>query len=523
MSKEIFDKYTRKFSSDDETHLLASISDTLSNSSDLRDSISRTLHLLSQHMGLNRGTITLIDPKTREISIQIAEGLSPEEQARGRYRLGEGITGQVIQSGEAAVVESIQSDPRFLNRTGSRTDVDQSFICLPLAIGSEIFGAISVDREKTEISILEADVKLLSFVALMIAQEVKFLRTLDEKNESLRNENLRLHEELCQKYNIRNIVGNSAVMHQVYENIKQVAQSTTTVLIRGESGTGKELVAQSIHYNSARANQPFIRLNCGAIPESLIETELFGHERGAFTDAKETKLGKFEIADGGTLFLDEIGELSPAVQVKLLRVLQEKEFERVGGNQTIKVNVRVVAATNRNLEEELKNKRFREDLYYRLNVFPIFLPPLRDRKSDILLLAEHFLEKYALENAKVIRRISSLAIDLLSSYHWPGNVRELENCIERSVLLCNGDTIQANHLPPTLQRVDTVETQDETLSFENLVSNFERELIVDALKKTKGNKSKAAKYLKVTERILGYKAELLGISYRVYRDSQPNH
>jgi len=288
------------------------------------------------------------------------------------------------------------------------------------------------------------------------------------------------------------------------------------VLIRGESGTGKELVANSIHYNSPRAKGPFIKVNCAAIPANLIESELFGHEKGAFTGAIKQKLGRFELAHRGTIFLDEIGSIGLDVQANLLRVLQEREFERVGGHRTIKVDVRVVAATNKNLEQAVEDGSFRDDLYYRLNVFPIYMPPLRERKTDVLLLADFFLEKYARENNKAIRRFSTPAIDMLMAYHWPGNVRELENCIERAVLLCEEGVIHSYHLPPTLQ----TGSESDTLpawSLEEAVANLEREMLIDALKNTRGNITRAAELLRTTVRKFNYKAQKYGISFRHYR------
>jgi Nif-specific regulatory protein len=288
------------------------------------------------------------------------------------------------------------------------------------------------------------------------------------------------------------------------------------VLIRGESGTGKELVANAIHYGSPRAKQAFVKLNCAALPVSLIESELFGHEKGSFTGAIRTKQGKFELADKGTMFLDEIGSISLDVQYKLLRVLQEREFERVGGPRTIKTDVRIIAATNKNLEQAVEEGSFRGDLYYRLNVFPIYMPPLRERRTDILLLANFFLEKYVRENGKDIRRLSTPAIDMLNQYHWPGNVRELENCIERAILLCEGNVIHSYHLPPTLQtgeESDTVPSQ----SLEEGVAKLEREMLIDALKNARGNMAKAAELIKLTERKFAYKAKKFGVDYRLYR------
>lgn len=298
--------------------------------------------------------------------------------------------------------------------------------------------------------------------------------------------------------------------------ISQVSKSNATVLIRGESGTGKELVANSIHYNSHRAKSSFIKVNCAALPATLIESELFGHEKGSFTGAIKQKIGKFELAHKGTIFLDEIGSLGLDVQANLLRILQEKEFERVGGHQTIKTDVRVIAATNKNLEEAVESETFRGDLYYRLNVFPIYLPPLRERKTDILLLADFFLEKYARENHKDIRRFSTPAIDMMMEYHWPGNVRELENCIERGVLLCEEGVVHSYHLPPTLQTGKESDTVP-TMSLENAVASMEREMIIDALKNTRGNITVAAKILQTTVRKFAYKAQKYGVDYKYYR------
>jgi Nif-specific regulatory protein len=289
------------------------------------------------------------------------------------------------------------------------------------------------------------------------------------------------------------------------------------VLIRGESGTGKELVAHAIHYNSPRSEKPFVKVSCGALPEGLIESELFGYEPGAFTDARGQKKGRFELAHGGTLFLDEVGELSRSTQVKLLRVLQEREFERLGGVRPIKVDVRLVAATNKDLEAAVQQGEFREDLYYRLNVFSLFMPPLRDRRPDILLLADHFVEKYAAANGKDVRRIATTAIDMLMSYHWPGNVRELENCIERAVLVCDGGVVHAHHLPPTLQTAEVSGTLPRR-SLSTAVESYEKDLILDALKSARGNRAKAARLLDTTERILGYKVVRYGIDPRRFRN-----
>jgi Nif-specific regulatory protein len=308
-------------------------------------------------------------------------------------------------------------------------------------------------------------------------------------------------------------------MQEVFDLIAQVSGSDATVLIRGESGTGKELVAHAIHYNSKRSEYPFIKVNCAALPETVIESELFGHEKGAFTSAVQAREGRFELANNGTIFLDEIGDLSPTIQVKLLRVLQEREFERVGGNETLHINVRIIAATNRDLERLLEEGKFREDLYYRLNVFPIHIPPLRHRKSDIMLLADHFVEKYSKKNSKKIKRISTPAINLLMSYHWPGNVRELENCIERAVLLSTDGVIHGHQLPPSLQSAESTDTGLHS-TLQEALDNVEREILLDALKSLKGNMAKTAKYLGITERIMGLRVKKYNIDPKDFRSKK---
>jgi len=291
--------------------------------------------------------------------------------------------------------------------------------------------------------------------------------------------------------------------------VAQVAGTSTTVLIRGESGTGKELIAHALHYNSPRAQGPFVKVNCAALPETLMESELFGHERGAFTGALERKKGRFELANGGTIFLDEIGELSLATQAKLLRVLQEREFDRVGGHELVRVDVRIIAATNRDLEHAIGERAFREDLYYRLNVFPMFVPPLRERKPDILLLADHFIEKYRVAHKKEVNRLTTPAIDMLMRYHWPGNVRELENVIERAMIVSDGPAIHGRHLPPTLQT--PVVNGAAPGSLKAAVERMEADLLADALKSARGSVAEATRLLSSTERIVRYKLRKFGI------------
>lgn len=486
---------------------LLEVSKALSSTLNIREAVEKVLEIMDRELGMQRGAIALLEDSDNSLSIQYSFGLSEGERRRGRYKKDEGITGKVVSSGKPIIVPQISKEPMFLNRTRQSTPGQEaSFICVPIKDRRKTIGALSITTVYKPNRNYDDAVKFLTIVASMISQSLRLSQMVRQEKAQLADENALLKRELQQKYDFRNIIGTSKEMRDVYEQVAQVAHTNTTVLIRGESGTGKELVAHAIHYNSPRAAKPFVKVNCAALPESLIETELFGHEKGAFTGAIARKRGRFELAEGGTLFLDEIGDLSPAMQVKLLRVLQEREFERVGGTETIKVNVRLIAATNVELEQAVQDGRFRSDLYYRLNVFSIYMPPLRERKTDILLLADHFLEKYSRQSGKSIKRISTPAIDMLMSYHWPGNVRELENVIERATLVCDGNVIHGFHMPPTLQTAEGSGTVTK-VSLDQAVGAFEKELILDALKTVRGNRARAARMLDTTERILGYKVK----------------
>ena len=502
-----------------ELSLLWEISQTLSKSMDLRETVGPVLSALAERMGMTRGTLTLLNRKTGEMYIEVAHGLSEMQKKRGRYQIGEGVTGKVVETRQPAIVPHISDEPLFLDRTGSRKDLhktDISYICVPIKLGTEVIGTLSSDRLFDETISLKEDVRLLSIIASMVAQAVRLRQQTQEERELLIQENLRLQSELKEKFRPSNIIGKSKGMQEVYQLIAHVSSSTATVLIRGESGTGKELIANAIHFNSLRASKPLVKVNCAALPETMLESELFGHEKGAFTGATSMRKGRFELSQGGTIFLDEVGDLPPMTQIRLLRVLQEREFERVGGTQTMKIDVRVIAATNRNLEQLMEEGKFREDLYYRLNVFPIYVPPLRERKTDILLLADFFVERYAQANNKRIQRICTHAIDMLMSYHWPGNVRELENSIERAVLLSNEGVIYGYHLPSTLQTSAYSGTIPHgTLQGE--VDRYECDLIMDALKTSRGNMSRAAKILGTTERIIGLRAQKYNVDSKRFR------
>ncbi len=503
----------------DEIACLYEISSAIHATLDLKKSLYRVLDLLAEHLGMNRGSISLLNPGTSEIHIEVAHGMSPTAKSKGHYKLGEGITGRVIETGRPIAVPEIGDEPLFLDRTGARSGIDKSkiaFICVPIKDGRRVIGALSVDRVFKGTSPLEEDIRLLSIISSLIVQKVALLEKINREKEQLEQENIRLRRELNKKYSFSNIVGNSRKMQEVFYLITQVAKSNANVLLLGESGTGKEMVANAIHYNSLRSANPLVKVNCAALPATLVEAELFGYERGAFTGATRQKEGKFELANGGTIFLDEIGSLALESQGKLLRVLQEKELERLGGTKSIKVNVRLIAATNQDLAVAVEQNRFREDLFYRLNVYPIYLPPLREREADVLLLADYFLEKYAKEYHKDIKRISTPAIDAFVRYNWPGNVRELENCLERAVLLCDDKVIRSYHLPPTLQTAEETGTH-QTQSLKDAMETFERELLIDSLKSSRGNMRKAAMALQTTERIFGYKVKKYGINPKLYR------
>jgi Nif-specific regulatory protein len=501
-----------------ELETLYSISQTLAAGLNQRQTLAEVLDALDTELGMIRSVVSLLAPDSAEITVEVAHNVSEEHQRKVRYRVGEGITGRVIQTGKPMVVPNVSKEPLFLNRFARQNveNAEISFICVPISIGKEVIGTIAVDRIFDRTISLEEDKRVLSIVASMIANDVHARRDAAVQSRLLEDENLRLRSELEDRFRPENIIGNSNAMRDIYRQIHQVAASDTTVLIRGESGTGKELVAHAVHYSSPRAKQPFIKVNCAALNENLLESELFGHEKGAFTGAIQSRKGRIEEAEGGTLFLDEIGEFSPVTQVKLLRVLQERQFERVGSNKPLRTNARIVVATNRDLEKAVAAETFRQDLYYRINVFPIFLPSLRNRKNDILLLADHFVELYASKMKKDVRRISTPAINMMVAYHWPGNVRELENCIERAVLLTTDSVIHSHHLPPTLQTSDASDTVG-TGSLEERINLFTRDLIVDGLKRCDGNLAAAARDLATTPRIIRYKVKELGIDYRRYR------
>ena len=477
--------------------------------------LEEVLDILERDLGMLRGTFTLLEGD--ELRIQAsARMLNAEERALGRYRIGEGITGMVAKTGKAEVVMDVRKDPRFLNRTRSRRHGEPlSFICVPLMHLGQVIGTLSVDREmRGEKAPLERDLALLEIVANITAEAAAVCREECREKDALLAENKALKNMLPPE-NPGGLIGDCREMRTVYEQIRQVAPSEATVLVRGASGTGKELVARAIKGLSARKDKPFIVLNCAALPETLVESELFGHEKGAFTDARERRIGRAEAADGGTLFLDEIGDLPVSVQVKLLRFLQERTFCRVGSNAEIKSDVRFIAATSRNLEDLMAKKLFREDLYYRLSVFPISMPDLAQRGEDVIKLAQCFLARICAKYGKNVTRISPPAVNMMQMYSWPGNVRELENCMERAVLTANGDCIRSYNLPPSMQMPEFAEDpfrQEADKSLDAQVRAFERRILEDALARHGGNRSAAGRELGVSPRMMSYRLSKAGLS-----------
>jgi Nif-specific regulatory protein len=494
---------------------LYEISKLLGSSFNLKSNLRAVMRVLSEYLDMKRGTVAL--RSNSEVSIVAAHGMTEEEVRRGRYRLGEGIIGRVAKLGSPIVIPSIGDEPLFLNKTGARKIIKKenvAFLCVPIKFKNETLGVLSVDRLfRSNVVSFEEDLRLLKIIASLIAQTVKLHMEIEKEREAFLEEKENLRQQLKGRYRIENIIGQSDRMQEVFGAVHSVAISRANVLLRGESGTGKELIAKAIHYMSPRVKCPFVKFNCASIPEGLLESELFGHEKGAFTGAMAMRKGRFELADGGTIFLDEIGDLPLGLQPKMLRVLQEKEFERVGGEKTIKVDVRLIAATSRNLENFVAEGKFREDLYYRLNVVPIFLPSLREKKEDIPLLVEYFLKKYNEENQKSVS-IAADALNTLINYDWPGNVRELENTIERLVVMSRSKVVTPSDLPFNI-RDEAFKAKYASQIKDALpttIEDIEKARIIDAIKKTGGIQAKAARLLGITPRQIGYKIKKYEVS-----------
>ncbi|MEM1353374.1 MAG: sigma 54-interacting transcriptional regulator [Planctomycetota bacterium] len=523
-----------------ELNIVEQISQILGGALELSEVFQRAMSLLGHELSIERAALTLVDPATEQLRIVASVGLSPEEQQRGRYAVGEGVSGRVRETGQPAVIPDVAKHKDFLNKTRTaNTDpaagTPHSYLCLPVFDGSQVVGTIGALKPYTDEEALQADARLLKIFAGLIAQTIRIHQQIRLERDQWLEEKQALTDDLRSRYRFDNIIGSSPVMLEVLGTIAQVASSRATCLILGETGCGKELIAKAIHYNSPRKDKPLIRVNCGALSPQLLESELFGHMKGAFTGALRDKVGRFEAADGGTIFLDEVGTLDMQLQVKLLRVLQEREFERVGDHHTLKVDCRVIAATNLDLQEEVRAGTFREDLYYRLNVVQVHLPPMRSRREDIPLLIDHFLQRYNQENARSVNKISRDVMNVLLRYPWPGNVRELENAIERAVVLSTSDQLTLDLLPLQVRlfaeqtRGDTTDESIEALCsklaehavkqlqvydgqvYEMVVGEVERRLIGEALNYCGGVKLRAADFLGINRNTLNKKVKDLGV------------
>ncbi|QGY45044.1 GAF domain-containing protein [Maribellus comscasis] len=484
--------------------LLFDISQRLIQTRQLKDDLPTILRMIVEYLEAERSFLSIFNRESSKIYIEAAYGLSSAQRAKGKYELGEGITGKVVEMVRPVVIEKISKSSLFLNKTNQeihKNGKELSIICVPIVDSAKVVGTLSVVRVYNPHISFDEDIRMLTIIGSLIGQVVRYRQEKMEELELLKQKNLELETKLSGIRNL-NMIGNSSKMRDVFSLVQMVGKTNSTVLIRGESGVGKELVADAIHMASARNDKTFVKVNCSALPESLIESELFGHEKGAFTGADSQRKGRFELANKGTIFLDEIGDIPLSAQVKILRIIQQRQFERLGGTETISTDVRIIAATNRNLEEMIKDGEFREDLYYRINVFPIFIPSLRERRNDIPLLVDHFIEKFNKENNSKIKRITTSALNMLMVYSWPGNIRELENCIERACILSSDNVIHSYHLPPSLQTADSTNTSAKG-GMIYTVEQVEKQLIREALTSTKGNIVKAAENLKITERMLG--------------------
>ena len=489
------------------------VSQVLSRPFKLQETLQALLQVLHEHGGLHRGMVTLLDAQRGELLVSAVYGQDPQQSRDIRYQTGEGIVGRILASGELIVLRRLADDPRFLDRL-RLYDRELPFIGVPICVGEDGPTGVLTAQPPCCDELLYERAHFLEMVANLIARSVQLAWQVERERQDLTAERDNLRWAVRERYGFDNVVGHSRPMQRIFEQVRQVAKWNTTVLIRGESGTGKELIASAIHYNSSRASGPFVKLNCAALPDNLLESELFGHEKGAFTGALNQRKGRFEQAHGGSLFLDEIGDVSPAFQVKLLRVLQEGELERVGSSQTLKVDVRIIAATNRELEASVEAGDFREDLYYRLNVMPIFMPALRQRPEDIPDLARFLVDKIGKRQGRSLS-ITDSAIRLLMRHHWPGNVRELENCLERGAIMSESGIIDQaaiefggpeNPIVISPATQNPVDLEDPDLD--------ERERVIAALEQAGWVQAKAARLLGLTPRQIAYRIQTLNIRLR---------
>jgi Nif-specific regulatory protein len=501
--------------------LFLSLGRHLAEKNDMNGALDSLLTFIKEEFGARRGMVCLLHKASGKIFVYRSKGLTAEEEARGVYGFGEGITGRVVKTGQPIVIRRIGDEPGFLNRTKSLNrpdDLDMSFVCVPIVRGSKVLGSLSSEGWFSDEASLSRHAEALSVIANLLSSAVELYlvenvdRALWERRaQSLVTELSQMRERYCPT----SLVGSSKAIQEVYYLIQKVATRKTTVLLLGESGVGKEMAANALHYYGLKAQGPLVKFNCAALAENLVESELFGHEKGSFTGASFHK-GRFEIADGGTIFLDEIGELPLGAQAKLLRVLQERSFERVGGGTPVHVDIRVIAATNRDLHEMVKAGLFREDLYYRLNVFPILIPPLRERLEDIVILAKHFLAHYNEETGKSISGFAPSTLKMLKAYRWPGNVRELENVVHRAVILAADTVVRPHDLPLSLNTPEFFETGVAN-GLESRLAKIEHQILVEALRGKKGNISAAAKELGLTRRSMALRMKRLNLAYKDFR------
>ena len=516
---------------------LYAVSRVLSRSLAFKETLRDVLRVLHDEAGLTHGLLSVVDPETGNLTAHTLYTPDGANVTDTQYGPGEGIIGLVLEKPRTIKLARAADDPNFLNRQGVYQP-ELPFIAVPIKVGGNLQGVLAVQPEMPEDGLLEERAQFVEMVANLIGQSLRLSLEVAQEKSSLLEERDLLRRTVRHQFGFDSMVGRSAVMRRVFDQARMVAKWNTTVLIRGETGTGKELIANAIHYNSPRARNALVKLNCAALPENLLESELFGHERGAFTGAVESRKGRFEQAHGGTLFLDEIGEVSSAFQAKLLRILQEGEFERVGGSKTIKVDVRIIAATHRDLETAVDMGDFREDLFYRLNVMPLFLPPLRERIEDIPEIARHLLGKIGNDQKRKLS-LTDMAQRRLASHEWPGNVRELENCLERAAVLSEDGKIDVDlirfpttrnrsggkmqqagmaPLPEPLLRSATVNPNFEPIlpSSESDPNQSEKERVIAALEQAGWVQAKAARILGMTPRQIAYRIQTLNIEVKQF-------
>jgi Nif-specific regulatory protein len=496
-----------------ELNVIFEISRVIGQALKLDQALDTILAILSSSLAMNRATVTLEDEETGYLVIRASHGLTEAERKRGVYGKDEGITGLIFRTATPYIVPDISEEPLFLNKTRSRLVQKESisFLGVPILLHGKSIGVLHVDRLFGNEVPFDEDIRLLSIVATLIAQFVSLNRQVRLREARLLKNCVPPGRSCSDSNNRCFMVGKSPSMMVVQRQMEKVAPSRAAVLLLGESGTGKTLVAKILHELSTRAGAPFVKINCASLPENLLESELFGYEKGAFSGAVRSKPGRVEQADDGTIFLDEVGELSLPLQAKLLRFLQEKEFERLGSTRTRKVDVRVLAATNRDLASSVMDGSFREDLYYRLNVFPIHVPPLRDRKEDIPDLLHHFLDRISQEYGRRVG-ISKAAMTLLSRYDWPGNVREMENLIERLVIMADDEEIDVGLLPAFLSEQKVEDHKNDSLS---RIEEIERKEVLAALERNAWNQTRTARELGITPRQIGYRVKKFGLDRMV--------